>query len=99
MNDQLDLLCGIEAIPIPTQAQKDRRNWENAFQNWSNRKALDDNATSSYGNCGFGVMCDYCEDNSYGRPCVRALNEWCKAKNKRIDYTDRDFEKVWRGEV
>lgn len=78
---------------------KQKRNWENAFQNWSNRMALDDNYTGSLGVCGWGAICDYCEDNSYGRPCVRALNAWCRAKGKRIDYTERDFEKVWRGEV
>lgn len=98
MTDQLDLLFGYEAIPIMNKAEKEKRNWENAFQRWSNQSAFGD-GTTSYGVCGYGVMCEYCEDNSYGRPCVRALNEWCRAKRKTIDYTNRDFEKVWRGEV
>ena len=76
---------------------KRKRNWENAFQRWSNTSFQD--GTNSYGCCGFGVMCDYCEDNSYGRPCVRALNEWAKVKHKTIDYNNRNFKAVWVGEL
>ena len=76
---------------------KQKRNWENAFQKWSNEKAIDVNVTESYGCCGYGSMCDYCEDNSYGRPCVRALNKMCREKRLDIDYSNRSFEEIWRG--
>ena len=76
-----------------------KRNWENAFQKWSNRCATDIHVTDSFGCCGYGAMCDYCEDNSYGRPCVRALNVWCREEYQTVDYTVRDFEKIWRGEA
>ena len=74
---------------------KKKRNWENAFQKWSDSQGMD--GAMSTGCCGFGSMCDWCEDNSYGRPCVRALNAMCREKNISIDYDDRDFEKVWCG--
>lgn len=74
---------------------KKKRNWENAFQKWSDENGLD--GAMSYGCCGYGSMCDWCEDNSYGRPCVRALNAMCREKGLNIDYENRDFEKVWRG--
>lgn len=77
--------------------ERQKRNWENAFQEWSNRCALDVNVPDSFGCCGYGAMCDYCEDNSYGRPCVRALNKMCREKYIKIDYSLRDFEKIWRG--
>lgn len=99
MSDSLQIMMWgdtLENIQKDT-AVKIKRNWENAFQRWSNKISQD--GTNSYGCCGFGVICDYCEDNSYGRPCVRALNAWAREKRKTIDYTDRDFEKVWRGEL
>ena len=74
---------------------KKKRNWENAFQRWSDEQGID--GAMSTGCCGFGSMCDWCEDNSYGRPCIRALNAMCREKNISIDYDDRDFEKVWYG--
>lgn len=74
-----------------------KRKWENAFQKWSNAQAWGD-GTESYGACGYGAMCDWCTDNSYGRPCVRALNAMCREKKIKIDYTDYDFEKIWNGE-
>lgn len=93
---QLDLF-GNEVEIKRKPANKDKRNWENAFQRWSNDKGL--NApTEHYGKCGYGSMCDYCEDNTYGRPCVRALNEMCRDQNITLDYTDRNFEDVWCGE-
>ena len=86
----------LENIKIDT-AKKMKRNWENAFQHWCNKQFQDD--TTSCGSCGYGVMCDFCADNSYGRPCVRALNDWLKVRHKTIDYDERDFEKIWRGEL
>jgi len=70
---------------------KQKRNWENAFQRWSDRVSQD--GTSPYGCCGYGTICDYCTENSVGRPCVRALNEKAREKHISIDYSDRDFEK------
>ena len=71
--------------------------WENAFQKWSNYMGLGNGSTEDYGCCGYGSMCDWCEDNSYGRPCVRALNAMLREKGKKVDYDDTDFVKVWRG--
>lgn len=87
----------IELMQRMEKYRKKKRNWENAFQQWSNKVSQD--GTNSLGICGYGAMCDYCEDNSYGRPCVRALNEWCRENHKTIDYNIRDYKKVWRGEV
>jgi hypothetical protein len=90
---QLDIFGNeIEVKPKPTD--KEKRNWENAFQRWSNDIGLND-GTTPYGKCGYGSMCDYCEDNTYGRPCVRALNEMCREKQITIDYSKRNFEDIW----
>lgn len=70
---------------------KQKRNWENAFQRWSDKASQE--GDTPLGCCGYGTICDYCKDNSIGRPCVRALNEKARAKNIRIDYSDRDFAK------
>lgn len=87
-------------IPVKKKvADKEKTNWENAFQKWSNKMAFDETNYDTYGHCGFGVICDYCRDNTYGRPCVRALNEYCRENYKTIDYTVRDFKKIWRGEL
>ena len=76
---------------------KKRRNWENRFQRWSDRIMQD--GTTAFGKCGEGYMCDYCDDNTYGRPCVRALNELLRDKRKTLDYSATSFEQAWRGEV
>lgn len=75
---------------------KKKRRWENSFQKWSDENAVE-GGTEDYGVCGYGSMCDWCEDNSYGRPCVRALNAMLLEKGKKVDYDDTDFVKVWRG--
>ena len=49
------------------------------------------------GKQGWGSMCDYCEDNSYGRPCIRALNTLLREKNIKIDYEKLSFEDAWDG--
>ena len=72
-----------------------KRNWENAFQRWSNEQGMD--GYHSYGCCGYSPICDYCSDNSYGRPCVRALNLRCREKHILVDYSKRNFEEIWRG--
>ena len=78
-----------------TEYQRRKRNWENAFQRWSDKQQQDE--LTEYGACGYGAMCDYCEDVSYGRPCVRALNQMCKETGIVINYYVRDFEEIWRG--
>lgn len=94
MNEQL-FLFGDKVIekPVGQKILNQKRKWENAFQKWSNEHGLD--GTTAYGCCGYGSMCDWCEDNSYGRPCVRALNSMCREKGIRIDYNDYNFEKIW----
>jgi hypothetical protein len=74
---------------------KAKRKWENGFQRWSNRHSAD--GGSSFGCCGFGSMCDYCDDNSYGRPCVRSLNAMIREKRLKIDYEKTGYEEVWEG--
>lgn len=76
---------------------KKKRKWEDAFQKWSDEHGINTDNTEDYGCCGYGSMCDWCEDNSFGRPCVRALNAMCREKGIHIDYTNYDFKKVWRG--
>lgn len=95
MPKQYDIFGNLVEMPKPTKkpTNKEKRNWENAFQKWSNEQF--NNPTESYGKCGYGSMCDYCEDNTYGRPCVRALNEMCREKRIDIDYSNRNFEEIW----
>lgn len=81
--------------PSKPKADSTKRNWEDGFQRWSNREAQ--NELDPLGICGFGSMCGYCEDNTFGRPCVRALNAMCKAENITIDYTNRNYEDIWNG--
>lgn len=75
---------------------KEKLNWENRFQRWSNNQFHE--GRTGYGACGYGSMCDYCEDMTYGRPCVRALNEMLREMNIALDYTKITFEEVWDGE-
>lgn len=83
------------AVEIKPKINKQKRNWENRFQRWSNNQFHEGRV--GYGVCGYGSMCDYCEDNSYGRPCVRALNEMLRARNIVLDYKKATFEEVWNG--
>lgn len=83
-----------EQVDTIINYSKNKRKWENAFQKWSDNNGMSDGA-ESWGACGYGSMCDYCKDNSYGRPCVRALNAMLRETGKHIDYTDFDFVKVW----
>ena len=96
MSEQFDLFGNCEKIVNPKpKKDKQKRNWENNFQNWSNKQFQE--GSSGYGACGYGSMCDYCEDNSYGRPCIRALNEMCRTKRITIDYSKRNYEDIWNG--
>lgn len=95
MAEQLDIFGNV-VKPHSNPDNKKKRNWENGFQRWSNEKGL--NApTEHYGKCGYGVMCDYCEDNTYGRPCVRALNAMCRDKGISIDHNNKNYEEIWEG--
>lgn len=95
--DADEVLAQLKAFNDWCKAElKKQRNWENSFQRWSNEQIKD--GTTSYGCCGYGSMCDWCKDNSYGRPCVRALKFMCHEKHIEINYDSTDFEKVWRGE-
>ena len=42
-------------------------------------------------------MCDYCEDNTYGRPCVRSLNAMIREKRLKIDYEKTGYVEAWEG--
>ena len=46
MNEQM--LFDIEAIPVPTEKEKEKckekRNWENAFQKWSDNNGMGNGA-------------------------------------------------------
>lgn len=75
----------------------EKRRWENVFQKWSDEHGQD--GYDSLGCCGYGSMCDWCKDNSYGRPCVRALNAMCREKGLLINYGSTDFGKIWRGDT
>ena len=82
---------------LKKKKQAVKRKWENAFQKWSDEHGIEAaEHAESYGCCGYSSICDWCEDNSYGRPCVRALNAMCREKRIEIDYSDYDFKKVWR---
>ena len=85
--------------PIENKPQKSdnkvKRNWENRFQRWCNK--MFEREETSIGKCGNGGICDYCADNSYGRPCVRALNLMLREKRLSIDYSNTDFLQVWNG--
>lgn len=94
-NEQLALY---EVPPAPPkQNDKQKKSWENGFQRWSNKQFDEHPHDQPLGCCGWGSMCDYCEDNSYGRPCVRALNEMCRTNGISIDYSKRNYEDIWNG--
>ena len=83
----------IDLPPKDNTKKNLKRRWENGFQKWSNTVFQD--GLTSLGKCGYSIICDYCSDNSYGRPCVRALNEMCRERKITIDYTNKNFEEIW----
>ena len=95
MDDEQLALFDIQPTP-KKQVDREKRNWEDGFQKWSNLMSQGDE-TQPLGVCGWGSMCDYCTDNTYGRPCVRALNEMCREKRISIDYSKRNYEDIWEG--
>ena len=88
---QLDIF-GNMTEPTPKPTNREKRNWENAFQKWSNKEFQE--GRYGYGACGYGSMCDYCKDMGYGRPCVRALNEMLREANIKLDYKNITFEEL-----
>ena len=73
------------------------RKWKNGFQKWSDEKAQD--GLTHYGACGYGAICDFCDDSAKGRPCVRALNQMIREKRKSIDYETTSFEDAFDGRM
>ncbi len=99
MSEQLSLFeKAMLSDNLANKKKSVKRKWEYAFQKWSDKHGIESDNTKDYGCCGYGSMCDWCKDNSYGKPCVRALNAMCREKRIKIDYSKRDFEKIWRGE-
>lgn len=102
MDGQLSMFPGMEAEQKKRKkaADREKRNWENSFQYWSDKHGIDANNQTSCGCCGYGSMCDYCKANDFGRPCVRALNEMCREKGIKIEYTNRTeeyYKDIWYG--
>lgn len=96
MVEQFDFWGNCEEVSKPKpKIDKERRNWENAFQRWSDKMSIE--STDHYGKCGYGLPCDYCSDNDKGRPCVRALNEYLRIAEIKIDYSKRNYEDIWNG--
>lgn len=91
MGEQLTMF----KMPEKERTDLTKRRWENAFQKWSDKHGMQEDCAESWGACGYGSMCDWCEDNSYGRPCVRALNAMCREKGVLLNYDEKNFEKVW----
>lgn len=87
--EQLSL---VEMPPKGNTEQNAKLRWEKGFQRWSDKMAQD---SSAYGKCGYSNICDYCADNTKGRPCVRALNKMCRDKNIKLDYTKNDYKEIW----
>lgn len=94
MNEQLSILDK-QAAHFAREKRNLKRRWENGFQKWSGEQV--DNDCSPLGKCGYGAICDYCEDNSYGRPCVRALNAMLRDTGRHIDYKNETYEEAWGG--
>ena len=86
--------CGQKLDWGDVKTNKQKRNWENAFQRWSNQESQDE--TNSMGMCGYGSICEYCKDNTH-RSCIMALNAMCRDKHIVIDYSKQDFNKIWGG--
>lgn len=89
--------CSIYAINNPTVTKE---SWEKEFQKWSNE--IFTNSDTHYGACGSGYICSFCYDNSYGKPCVRALNAMCRELFLPLDYTNKSdeyFKKCFDGRL
>ena len=85
--EQLSL---VEMPPKDNTPKNAKLRWENGFQRWSDEQA---GGNDYYGKCGYSDICDYCTDNIKGRPCVRALNEMCRDRNIKLDYTKKTIRR------
>jgi hypothetical protein len=92
---QIDIFGNSVSVQDKPKIDKQKRNWENRFQRWSNKQIHE--GRTGYGKCGYGSMCDFCEDMTNGRPCVRALNDMLREEKISLDYTKITFEEVWDG--
>lgn len=79
------------------EAKRMKRRWEHGFQRWCDEHQND--GTTEYGACGYGVICDWCSGNDVGRPCVRAWNAWLRDKGLAAHYDTQTFEDAWNGEL
>ena len=77
------------------EAKIKKAQWDAMFQKWCDDMSHD--GSTEQGKCGWGVFCDYCDDVSHGKPCVRAINAMLRETGKNIDYKHADFERIWRG--
>ena len=90
---QIDIFGNVVEAEEKKPVDKAKRRWENGFQKWSDEMA--DDGSTPLGKCGYGDICDYCSDNDYGRPCVRALNRMCRDQGITIDYENTKYEEMW----
>ena len=94
MND--NQIAFIDFAPKDNTEKNKKRRWENGFQKWSNEGMQGAKSYNDYyGVCGTSNICDYCTDNSKGRPCVRALNAMCRDKGISLDYNKSNYEEIW----
>ncbi len=95
MKGQLSLFdeLNIARDPKPNIEKAKKRKWEDAFQRMSDKMAQDE--TTPRGKCGYMNFCDCCSDNSYGRPCVRAFNAYCRDNHIQVNYDDLNSVEEW----
>ena len=93
MKDKAIQMTLINLPPKDNTEKNLKRRWENGFQKWSDKVSQD--GLTSLGKCGYSFICDYCNGNLFGRPCVRALNTMCKERKITIDYTKNNYEEIW----
>lgn len=75
------------------EKERIRQKWLTAFQEYSDKCALDE--TTASGHCGYMDFCDCCNDNTYGRPCARAFIKYIQKNNIQVDFTDLNIEKYF----
>lgn len=79
------------------EAKRVKLRWERGFQRWCDENQND--GTTEYGKCGYGVICDLCSGNDVGRPCVRAWNAWLRDSGVVAHYDTQTFEDAWNGRL
>ena len=76
--------------------ERKKRNWERAFQRWSDKSS--DIGGTGYGKCGCGAICEYCTKDSQEDPCIKAFREMCKTEGLVPDYETLRNEDAWEGQ-